>query len=99
MPKQDLGTVNRQAVATPRKGETLSIRQNIDGATALWVYKLSANGVWVPGAEFGLRLTGAIVAADFNPQLDERIDNQRKSIDTLLDHLNQHCPQLLGTGK
>lgn len=91
--------LNRLAVYAPKKGEMLTIRGAVEGQTALWAFRMSQEGLWLPKLQWGMQLTGVIQGADFNPAIDERIANQRQSIESLLEHLKIHCPKLTGTGE
>lgn len=92
--------VNADAIYTPRKGEVLLIRGDLNGKNVDWGYKLTEAGVWVPGAErFQLRLEGIITGSSFIEGLDARLAQQRENIDRLLDHLKQDCPKLNGSGE
>lgn len=91
--------LNPDAIYTPRKGEMLLIRGDMNGKNVDWGYKLTEAGVWVPGTErFQLRLEGRIIGSSFIEGLDARLAQQRKSIDLMLDHLKEHCPKLIGSG-
>lgn len=95
--------INKSAVFTPRKGDTLIIRGEmmLDGRsrTSQWAFRLNQQGMWLPRGEYGIQLTGNIIGASLPEGVDDRIAQQRKSIDIMLDHLKAHCPKLLGTGE
>jgi hypothetical protein len=79
--------------------QIVTLRTTVDNKTSLWAVN-TREMLWVPGqGNFAFSLTGNIIGAEFNEAVDERISNQRESITRLLDHLRQHCPGLLGTGK
>ena len=94
--------LDRKAIYTPRKGDTLIIRGQalIDGRmqTTQWGFQMTQVGIWVPGSDYGMRLDGKIIGANIPKAEDERIAQQRQSIDIMLDHLKEHCPKLNGTG-
>lgn len=93
-----MGKIERDAVYAPRRGEILMIRGEQKGKTTQWGFQLSQEGLWVPGTEWGISLTGKIIGASFPTGIDDRIVQQRRSIDLMLDHLKDHCPKLQGKG-
>jgi len=94
--------IDRKAIYTPRKGEVLFIRGSVmaDGhqRTTQWGFQMTGNGIWTPGADYNMQLIGKIIGANFAAAEDDRIAQQRRSIDLMLDHLRDHCPKLMGTG-
>lgn len=97
-----MSQIDRKALYTPRKGEALFIRGSLmeegKARTTQWVFKMQSNGIWVPGADYSMQLTGQVIGANFASGEDDRVAQQRKSIDIMLDHLKAHCPRLLGLG-
>jgi len=96
-------SIDRKAIYTPRRGDALIIRGQtvLDGkpSTTQWGFQMTSQGLWVPGADFQMQLTGKIIGANLPRAEDERIAQQRRSIDMMLDHLKDHCPKLQGTGE
>jgi hypothetical protein len=94
--------IDRKAIYTPRKGDDLIIRGWAESGgkshTTQWNFRMTQQGLWTPGADFGMSLIGKIIDANFLTAEDDRVKQQRKSIDLMLDHLKIHCPKLLGTG-
>ncbi len=92
--------INREAIYTPDKGQVLFLRGDLSGKTTQWALRLSGAGLWLPHqGQWAIQLTGNIEGSSFASAIDDRIEQQRKSIDTMLDHLKEHCPKLLGTGE
>lgn len=89
--------INRDAVYMPQPNELLSVRGLVDNRTVMWSFNVT-EGQWMPAPDLSMRLTGRIVGAEFFSGIDERLKNQRDSIDRMLKHLQYHCPMLAGTG-
>lgn len=90
---------DRDAVALLLPNQIATVRLTVDNRTAYWAVN-TKDMLWLPGqGNFAFQLTGNIIGAEFNPALDERVANQRQSINDLLGHLKIHCPKLLGTGE
>lgn len=99
-----IATINRDAIYTPRRGEVILVRGNVslqgNNHTTQWGFQMTQAGMWVPGSnEFGMQLVGKIIGSSLLTAEDDRIAQQRKSIDLMLDHLKIHCPKLNGTGE
>lgn len=91
-------SIDRKAVYTPRKGEILYVRGDVEGKTTQWALQMTQAGIWIPRMDWGIQIVGRIIGSHFPTGLDDRIDQQRKSIDLMLDHLKDHCPKLMGIG-
>jgi hypothetical protein len=90
--------IERNAVVLLLPNEIATMRVSVGNKTAFWAVN-TKQMLWVPGAgPFAFELQGNIIGAEFNEALDERVSNQRKSIDEMLSHLKVHCPKLMGTG-
>ena len=86
--------LRREAIYTPQTNELLVVRGTLDSRTVNWMVSVGSVK-WAPGTgPYEMRLAGRIIGADFNEAIDERIDNQRRSINRLMDHLRAHCPDL-----
>jgi hypothetical protein len=61
----------------------------------MWNYKV-AKAQWLLSgdATYMLEMTGQITGAEFFNGVDERLANQKASIDRLMAHLKHHCPDL-----
>ena len=91
--------IDRNAIRDLRAQEIITVRTSVDNKTVLWAVNVT-DMLWIPGqGNFAFTISGNIIGAEFNEALDERIANQRQSIDGLLEHLKAHCPKLLGTGE
>lgn len=92
--------LKREAIFTPQANELLVVRGVMDNRTVNWAVSVGSVK-WAPGSgPYELRLAGRVIGADFNDAIDERIDNQKASINRLTEHLRHHCPDLrmeLGT--
>ena len=91
-----MNNMDRQAVYLPPMGEILVVRGSIGSRTTLWNLKVLRSS-WLPSSangEFPIRLSGNITGAEFRDDVDERVTNQKASINRLLDHLKHHCPNL-----
>lgn len=90
--------INRDAIYTPQPNELLLVRGEVSGRSVDWALAIS-QARFAPGAmPFDLTVSGRIVGADFNDQIDLRVAEQKRSINRLLSHIKRHCPALLGTG-
>lgn len=86
--------VERAAIYTPQPNELLLVRGEVSGRSVDWALAIS-QVQWAPGSlPFDLTVSGRIVAATFNDQLDLRLLENKRSIDRLLAHLKHHCPDL-----
>jgi hypothetical protein len=91
--------IERDAIRQILQQEVVTLRLTTDNKTAIWAVN-TKDMLWLPGnGAFAFQLTGNVIGAEFNEALDERIANQRTSIEDLLGHLKIHCPKLLGTGE
>jgi len=95
--------IDGDAVFSPPKGTRMFLDGiNPDGRQARWKIQLDNGVLWVPDKmqenpwEFNLH--AHIIDAQFFTSIDDRLKNQRDSIDRLTRHLKEHCPQLLGSG-
>lgn len=91
-----MSQVKREAIYTPQPNEILVVRGQIDSRTVQWAFNVEMARFRPSGPDqtFMLNLTGRIVGADFNADLDDRIATQKASINRLMDHLRHHCPDL-----
>lgn len=93
--------INRTSIFSPKPGALLGIRVTnaADSTTHNWNFQLQ-RGVWVPGDRraYSLKLEGQVIAAGPAEGIDQRLANQRASIDRLSNHLKRHCPTLLHGG-
>jgi hypothetical protein len=79
-------------IPTPRKGDAVTLTYVADRrsfGTALKVTSLTFQGSQVI-------LVAEHVGSKELAGIDARLDNQRRSIQNLLEHLQKHCPQLQG---
>lgn len=93
--------INRASVFTPEPGALITLRvPDKAKATHNWDLRLS-RGIWVPDdrRNWTFRLEGQVVTAGPAEGIDQRLANQRESIDRLLKHLAKHCPRLLSGGE
>ena len=77
---------------TPEGGQPITVTYVGDGRT---VGLVVVPETFERTAKNYLKLTGPLRHAGFLGGIDRRLDNQRKSIDQLLNHLQKHCPHLL----
>ena len=89
--------INRDAIYLPTKNELVVVRGSNANQTTEWAFNIDL-AQWIPGGKFTLELSGRIIGADFNTDLDSRVSNQKATIDRLLDHVRAHCPQLQARG-
>jgi hypothetical protein len=89
------------AVFSPPEGTRMFLDGiNFDGRQVRWTIQLDNGVLWVPNKmqehpwEFNLH--AHIVDAQFFASIEDRLKNQRESIDRLVNHLKEHCPQLIG---
>jgi hypothetical protein len=86
--------MEREAIYKPESQEILVVRGLLDRRTVMWSYNVS-KAEWLASPEpFTLQMTGRIIGAEFFDGIDERLANQKASIDRLLKHLKHHCPDL-----
>lgn len=90
--------INRTSIFSPKPGALLGIRvtNTADSTTHNWSFQLQ-RGVWVPGDRraYAIKLEGQVIAAGPAEGIDQRLANQRDSIDRLLKHLEKHCPRFV----
>lgn len=77
---------------TPEGNQPVTLTYVGNGRT---VGLVIAPETFVAPAQDYLKLTGPIQHAGFLGGIDRRLDNQRKTIDRLLKHLQAHCPHLI----
>lgn len=96
--------IDRDAIFTPVRGVNVVIGAiHPEGQRETrWTVRLDDQLLWVPSQRqtdlWQFSLTGHVTDSQFFASIDERLKNQRDSIDRMLKHLKQHCPQLLGQG-
>lgn len=98
--------MDKDAIVTPRRGQRLKINmfepEKNDPREITWTLLLDDQALWTPEKmaqnPWEFRLHGHLVDAAFSLSVDQRLANQRDSIDRLVNHLRQHCPQLMGKG-
>lgn len=84
---------NPLAIAAPLPGVVAEIRTPVEGKTSSIVIKVKS---WAFLAHSGqIQLTADIVGADFDEGIDGRVARQKASIERLLAHVMQHCPEFL----
>lgn len=78
-----------------KPGDTVTLTYTRDGKTYAQVMQVTSVSAFrgVSG------VNGEVTHEGFLEGIDRRLDNQRQSIDSLLGHLNKHCPKLLGVGQ
>lgn len=82
-------------IPTPSRGEPVTltyVKGRKSYGSAIVVDSVSFEGDRIV-------ITGQHRATKELEGIDARLDNQRKSIQRLLDHLQNHCPQMTGEGK
>lgn len=96
--------LDKDAIFTPLRGQVILITAtNDDRKEVHWRVRLDNSLLWTPNngerdLPWTFSLSGHIVGAQFFTSLDQRLTNQRESIDRLMNHLAKHCPQLMGQG-
>lgn len=88
--------IQQNSIFTPEPGTLLDIRLTDKARTTHnWSVRLQSS-LWVPSDRraWSVRIEGQLQAAAEATGIDQRLDNQRASIDRLLKHLEIHCPRL-----
>lgn len=85
--------IDRAAIYTPQPNEILVVQGTLDSRTVQWAVNVEQLR-WSPGAvPLNFALAGRILGATFHDGTDDRLRNQRRSIDDLLGHVKHHCPR------
>jgi hypothetical protein len=89
-----VGRLDKTAIYTPQTGQLLVVRGEAADRTVQWLLKLREPARWSPQPEpYVITIHGTVVGAQFSTEIDERIANQKASIDRLLKHVREHCPE------
>lgn len=92
--------IEEGSIYKPLAGEIVVVQVGIPKlGTAHWMVRLDSVVMGRMGAVPIVSLEGIIQHAKFVKGIDLQVDTQRASINRLLEHLRQHCPELMGTGK
>lgn len=98
-------TRDLRTLVLPRVRELFEVRLEVPREdsdtprTASWVVRSEGTGQHLDSRSGIVVLRGQIMSARWGLLDDGRVERQRDSIDRLLVHLKQHCPELLGSGK
>ena len=82
------------SLPTPRRGEPVTliyVRDRTSYGSALVIDSVKVEGDRIV-------ITAQHRATKALEGIDARLDNQRRTIQRLLDHLTNHCPQMKGEG-
>lgn len=98
--------IDQNAFWVPPQGDTIVVQTTVPGhGLAQWSLLLTNRttvaDLPLPNRQHGKEVTlqGHLIGAALVPGIQLQIDTQRKSIERLLEHLKQHCPELQGLGK
>lgn len=83
--------IDRDLLRQSISDKIMTITYQVDKKTAAIVLKPSL--ALIRGTS--IEVIADIRDAGYLEGIDKRLDNQRQSIDRLLEHLKQHCPKLL----
>lgn len=73
---------------------TIEIRAAIDGKTVIFLAQIETNGRWGPSMAGQFQMILTLLCSMDARHVDARIDNQKKSIDRLVDHVRAHHNEL-----
>jgi hypothetical protein len=90
-----MAAINEAAMQLPPVGQVVMITFEVEGKTICIAGRVGEAN-FSEGNSFSL--TAPIFGANFLAGIDRRLDQQRRSIERLLEHLKHHCPALQGKG-